>query len=63
MSSTTDKLKGAANEAAGSVKESVGKSVGNDRVEAEGAVQKAKGQAQQAVGKGKDALKSIVDKA
>jgi uncharacterized protein YjbJ (UPF0337 family) len=62
MSSSTDKIKGAANETAGNVKQSVGRAVGSDNLEAEGTVQKAKGQVQQAVGKGKDAIKTAVDK-
>ena len=63
MSSTTDKIKGLANEAAGNVKQAAGKAVGNDRLHAEGIVQERKGEAQQAVGKVKDAVKKIVDKA
>ena len=63
MSSTTDKIKGLANEAAGNVKQAAGKAVGNDRLQAEGIVQERKGEAQQAVGKVKDAVKKIVDKA
>ena len=63
MSSTTDKIKGMANEAAGSVKEGVGKAVGNQKVEVDGAMQKAKGDAQQAAGKAKDAVKNVIDKA
>ena len=37
MGSTTDKIKGHANEAAGKVKQRVGKAVGNDRLRAKGA--------------------------
>jgi uncharacterized protein YjbJ (UPF0337 family) len=62
MSSTTDKIKGTANQAAGAVKQGVGKATGSEQLQAEGAAQKLKGQAQEAVGKGKDALKSAVDK-
>jgi len=62
MSSTTDKIKGAANQAAGSIKQSVGNATGNANLEAEGAAQKAKGNVQETVGKGKDAVKSVVDK-
>ena len=43
------------------VKQSVGNATGNDNLEAEGAVQKAKGQLQESVGKGKDAVKSAID--
>ncbi len=63
MSSTTDKIKGLANEAAGNVKQAAGKVVGNPNLEAEGIVQERKGEAQQAVGKVKDAVKKVVDKA
>ena len=62
MTSTTDKIKGAANEAVGNVKQAAGKAVGNDRLRAEGIVQERKGEAQQAVGKAKDAVKKVIDK-
>ncbi|MBZ9936243.1 CsbD family protein [Mesorhizobium sp. BR1-1-16] len=61
-SSTTDKIKGVANEAAGNVKQGVGKAVGNDRLQAEGAAQEIKGETQQAVGKAKDKVKDTADK-
>jgi uncharacterized protein YjbJ (UPF0337 family) len=63
MSSTTDKIKGLANEAVGNVKQAVGKAVGNRRLEGEGMVQERKGEVQQAVGKAKDAVKKMADKA
>ncbi|MGZ7458492.1 CsbD family protein [Pseudomonas sp. Ma2-10] len=63
MSSTGDKVKGMANEAAGNVKQGVGKATDNDKMRAEGVVQEKKGEAQQAVGKAKDALKKGIDKA
>ncbi|MFK3799283.1 MULTISPECIES: CsbD family protein [unclassified Pseudomonas] len=63
MSSTTDKVKGMANEAVGNVKQGVGKATGNDKLRAEGKAQELKGEAQQAVGKTKDAVKKGVDKA
>jgi uncharacterized protein YjbJ (UPF0337 family) len=63
MSSTSDKIKGLANEAAGNVKQAVGKAVGNDRLTAEGIAQEVKGDVQQSVGKAKDAVKKLVDKA
>ena len=46
MGSTTDKIKGYANEAAGKAKQGVGKVTGNDKMRAEGAAQEAKGDAQ-----------------
>ena len=63
MSSTSDKIKGMANQAAGNVKQAVGKMTDNPKLKAEGLVQEGKGDAQQAVGKAKDAVKNVVDKA
>lgn len=57
MSSTTDKIKGVANEAVGSVKKGVGKATGNTELEVKGTIQEKKGEAQQAIGKVKDAVK------
>ena len=63
MGSTSDKVKGMANEAVGSVKQGIGKATDNDRLRAEGKAQEIKGEAQQALGKTKDAIKKGVDKA
>lgn len=63
MGSTSDKISGMANEAAGKVKQGVGSATGNDKLRAEGAAQEAKGEVQQATGKAKDAVKNVVDKA
>ncbi|MGL5114865.1 MAG: CsbD family protein [Beijerinckiaceae bacterium] len=63
MNSTTDKAKGMANEAAGNVKQAVGKAFDNDKMQVEGAVQERKGEAQQAIGEAKDAIKKVIDKA
>ena len=66
MSSTVDKVKGYANEAAGKAKQAVGKAIGSDRLEAEGAAQEVKGNVQVGIGKAKDAAKEgakAVDKA
>jgi len=62
MGSTTDKIKGYANEAAGNVKQGVGKIVGSEKLQAEGAAQEIKGEAQVAVGKTKDAIKDVANK-
>lgn len=62
MGSTSDKLKGMANEAMGNIKQGVGKATGSTRTEAEGVVQERKGEAQQAVGKAKDTVKKGVDR-
>jgi uncharacterized protein YjbJ (UPF0337 family) len=51
-----DKAKGLANEAAGNVKQAVGKATDNERLRAEGAVQERKGEAQNLKGKVKGAL-------
>ncbi len=61
MSSTTDKVKGATNEAIGKAKQGIGNAVGNDKMKVDGAIQEAKGDAQQAVGHAKDAVKKAVD--
>ena len=63
MGSTTDKVKGVANEAAGAVKQGVGEAVGNPNLEVKGAAQKLKGEAQESLGQAKDAVKKVVDKA
>ncbi len=63
MSSTTDKAKGYADQAAGSVKKNVGKAVGDDEMHAEGVAQKGAGKVQVGVAKAKEAVKNVVDKA
>lgn len=61
MSSTTDKIKGATNEAIGKAKQGIGNATGNDKMKVEGAMQEAKGDAQKAVGQAKDAVKKAID--
>lgn len=63
MGSTTDKIKGVANEAIGKAKQTVGEAVGSDKLKGEGLVQEAKGHGQQALGDAKAAAKEAVDKA
>ena len=63
MGSTTDKIKGAANEAAGKAKQGIGEAVGSDRMQGEGAVQEVKGKGQQALGDAKEATKDAANKA
>jgi uncharacterized protein YjbJ (UPF0337 family) len=63
MGSTADKIKGKANEAAGNVKQGVGKALNKPGMQAEGFAQERKGEAQQAVGKTKESLKKVIDKA
>ncbi len=62
MSSTTDKIKGAANEAVGKAKQGIGDATHNDKMAAEGAAQELKGKAQGTVGDAKSAVKSKTDK-
>jgi uncharacterized protein YjbJ (UPF0337 family) len=54
MSGNTDKAAGMANEAAGKVKQGVGKAVGSEKLRDEGAGQEAKGDAQQLNGDAKN---------
>ena len=58
MSSTTDKAKGYANEAAGKLRQGLGKVVGSHNMKARGAAQELKGKAQVGTGKLKDAAKA-----
>src|SRR5260221_9700002 len=57
MGSTTDKVKGATNEAIGKAKQGMGEATGSDRLQGEGAIQEAKGKGQQALGDAKKATK------
>ncbi|UCI10550.1 CsbD family protein [Mesorhizobium sp. B1-1-8] len=63
MGSTSDKAAGLGNQAAGNVKQGLGKAVGNDRLRGEGAAQETKGKAQKAVGDAKATAKKATDKA
>ena len=51
-----DAIKGAAQKGVGSVKETAGKAVGNEKLQAEGAADKVVGSGKEAVGKAKDAV-------
>jgi uncharacterized protein YjbJ (UPF0337 family) len=62
MGATTDKVKGAANEAIGKAKQGIGEAVGSDRLQGEGAIQEVKGKGQQALGDAKEATKDAVNK-
>lgn len=57
-----DRIKGAANQAKGSVKQGVGELIGDQKLQAEGAADKAKGKVQSAVGGAKDAVRDAADK-
>ena len=50
-------LKGAADKAAGAAKEAAGKLTGNEKLEAEGKIDKAKGEVRDVIGDVKDAAK------
>ncbi|MDA0220054.1 MAG: CsbD family protein [Proteobacteria bacterium] len=50
-------VKGAAKKAEGSIKETVGKATGNDRLKNEGRADKAEGHVRSAVGDAKDAAR------
>ena len=63
MGSTTDKIKGAANEAVGKAKQGVGEATGSERLKGEGAIQETKGKGQKAVGDAKDMAKDAADRA
>jgi uncharacterized protein YjbJ (UPF0337 family) len=62
MGSTTDKIKGYANNAAGNVKQAVGKAVGSEKLQAKGKIQELKGEAQIAVGGAKQSVKDGANK-
>ena len=55
-----DQIKGTAKDTAGSIKEGVGKAVGNDRLVAEGAAERIEGKVQKAVGSVKDAAREAL---
>ncbi len=55
-----NRIEGGAQEVKGTVKEAVGKLVGNERLEAEGKIDKAEGEAQSTLGKAKDAVKGAL---
>ncbi len=58
-----DKLKGAVDQTKGAIKEAVGKTIGDAKLQAEGTVDKLTGKLESAVGKAKEDLRDIVNKA
>ena len=62
MGSSSDKLSGIANEAAGNVKQGVGKLIGSKKLQAKGMVQEAKSDAQKAAGAAKAGVKEAANK-
>ena len=63
MGATSDKIKGATNEAIGKAKQGIGEATGSDRLQGEGVVQEVKGKAQKAMGDAKETAKEALDKA
>ena len=55
-----DQIKGAAKNAAGSIKEGVGKATGNNKMAAEGAAERVEGKVQKGVGSLKDAARAAL---
>ncbi len=55
-----DTIKGAAKDAAGSIKEAAGKATGNTKLEAEGAAEKTAGKIQKGVGELKEAARNAL---
>ena len=55
-----DQIKGAAKQAKGSMKEGMGKAMGDDRMAAEGAAERAAGKMQKGVGDMKDATRDAL---
>jgi uncharacterized protein YjbJ (UPF0337 family) len=56
-----DRIKGAAEQAKGSVKETIGKVTGDAKTEAEGKTEKIAGKVQSAVGGAKDKVREAID--
>jgi uncharacterized protein YjbJ (UPF0337 family) len=54
-------MKGAADKASGSIKEGLGKAMGDKSLEAKGKLDKAKGEARKVVGDVKDAIRRSTD--
>jgi uncharacterized protein YjbJ (UPF0337 family) len=54
-------IEGATQKGVGAVKESVGKAVGNEKLQAEGIADKVVGAVKEAVGKAKDAVHKATD--
>jgi len=53
---STNRIEGAIDKGVGAAKEAVGKATGNERLQAEGLVQKAKGDLQNKVGQAQDKI-------
>jgi uncharacterized protein YjbJ (UPF0337 family) len=57
---STNRVEGAIDKGAGAVKEAVGKATSNEKLQAEGAAQKAKGDIQNKVGQAQDAIGNAI---
>jgi uncharacterized protein YjbJ (UPF0337 family) len=57
-----DRIAGAAKQAVGGIKKTVGKAVGDGKMEAEGRAKEAEGKVQNSVGGAKDAVREAVGK-
>ena len=55
-----DRIRGAGQQAMGSIKEAIGKVTGNHSLEVEGAVEKAAGTVQSGVGRTKDGVRDVL---
>jgi len=58
-----DQIRGAVDQAKGTVKEAVGKTIGDKKIETEGVVDKLTGKVESAVGGAKETLRNVVNKA
>nr|WP_321984105.1 CsbD family protein [uncultured Lichenicoccus sp.] len=56
-----DRTSGIGHQVKGALKEGAGKLTGNERLDAEGKVERAGGKVQEGVGKGKDTLRDAAD--
>ena len=57
-----DRIAGAAHDAKGSIKEAVGKAVGDAKLQSDGKAEKTAGKIQNAIGGVKDAVRDIIKK-
>ncbi|VIO69059.1 CsbD family protein [Bradyrhizobium ivorense] len=63
MGSTTDRIKGTANEAIGKVKQRLGEATGSSAMQGRGAIQQAKGNGQKAWGSAKQLVRNAFNRA
>ncbi len=61
MAMDKDRAEGAGHQVKGALKQAAGKLTGNDRLAAEGEVERAGGKLQEGVGKAKDAVRDVAD--